>query len=135
MIFLLGVEELAKYLESVEDTQRKVKSAMYYPVFIIGFLGVMLFVTFTFIIPEFEAVYQKMGQDELPFYTEAMLWLGARMQENIFLKDDLLRLKKSITLGVAASRRRSHVSDRGWRKRQSRCTVKVKGRAVTYGTP
>ena len=45
------LDELARYLESVEDTQRKVKSAMYYPVFIIAFLIVMLFVTFTFIIP------------------------------------------------------------------------------------
>ena len=31
------LEELAKYLESMEDTQRKVKSAMYYPTFILFF--------------------------------------------------------------------------------------------------
>ena len=37
------LEELAVYLESVDDTQRKVKSAMYYPTFIIGFLVIMLF--------------------------------------------------------------------------------------------
>jgi len=79
------LEELALYLESVEETQRKVKSAMYYPVFIIGFLIVMLLVTFTFIIPEFEAVYRQMGQEELPFYTEVMLWIAAIMQENFFL--------------------------------------------------
>tara|TARA_B100000427_G_scaffold326323_1_gene334736 strand:- start:1333 stop:2580 length:1248 start_codon:yes stop_codon:yes gene_type:complete len=79
------LEELALYLESVEETQRKVKSAMYYPIFIIGFLIVMLLVTFTFIIPEFEAVYRQMGQEELPFYTEIMLWIAAIMQENFFL--------------------------------------------------
>ncbi len=79
------LEELALYLESVEETQRKVKSAMYYPIFIIGFLIVMLLVTFTFIIPEFEAVYRQMGQEELPFYTEVMLWIAAIMQENFFL--------------------------------------------------
>ena len=47
------LEELAVYLESVEETQRKVKSAMYYPVFIIGFLVMTLFLTFTFLIPSF----------------------------------------------------------------------------------
>ncbi len=79
------LEELALYLESVEETQRKVKSAMYYPVFIIGFLIVMLLVTFTFIIPEFEAVYRQMGQEELPFYTEIMLWIADILQENFML--------------------------------------------------
>ena len=81
------LEELATYLESVDDTQRKVKSAMYYPTFIIGFLVIMLFVTFTFIIPSFEGVYKSMdpsGEKGLPVYTEAMLWLGAKTQENLF---------------------------------------------------
>ena len=79
------LEELALYLESVEETQRKVKSAMYYPIFIIGFLIVMLLVTFTFIIPEFEAVYRQMGQEELPFYTEIMLWIADILQKNFML--------------------------------------------------
>ncbi|MAX09996.1 MAG: pilus assembly protein PilC [Candidatus Marinimicrobia bacterium] len=79
------LEELALYLESVEETQRKVKSAMYYPIFIIGFLIVMLLVTFTFIIPEFESVYRQMGQEELPFYTEVMLWIADAMQKNFML--------------------------------------------------
>ena len=35
------LEELAKYLESMEDTQRKVKSAMYYPTFILFFLQII----------------------------------------------------------------------------------------------
>tara|TARA_B100002052_G_scaffold107533_1_gene99061 strand:+ start:301 stop:1560 length:1260 start_codon:yes stop_codon:yes gene_type:complete len=81
------LKELATYLESVDDTQRKVKSAMYYPTFILGFLVVMLFVTFTFIIPSFENVYKSMdpsGEKGLPVYTQAMLWLGAKMQENLF---------------------------------------------------
>ena len=42
------LDELALYLEAVEDTQRKVKSAMYYPIFILIFLAVMLFSIFAF---------------------------------------------------------------------------------------
>jgi len=40
------LEELAHYLETMEDTQRKVKSAMYYPTFILFFLGLVLIVLF-----------------------------------------------------------------------------------------
>ncbi len=57
------LEELSLYMETVEDTQRKVKSAMYYPVFIIGFLFFMMFITFTFIIPQFKSVYDQLGSD------------------------------------------------------------------------
>ena len=78
------LDELARYLESVEDTQRKVKSAMYYPIFIIAFLIVMLFVTFTFIIPEFSKVYEQINA-ELPFYTTAMIDLSVWIRSNLLL--------------------------------------------------
>tara|TARA_B100000945_G_C20418894_1_gene616644 strand:- start:1442 stop:2683 length:1242 start_codon:yes stop_codon:yes gene_type:complete len=76
------LEELAIYLEAVEDTQRKVKSAMYYPVFIIGFLIIMLFVMFTFIIPKFSEVYDTLGAD-LPYYTVLLVQIGEWTQNNI----------------------------------------------------
>ncbi len=77
------LEELAEYLETVEETQRKVKSAMYYPVFIIGFLVVTLFLTFTFLIPSFSEVYDQLGS-ELPYYTVLMVNIGEWLQSNIF---------------------------------------------------
>jgi len=77
------LEELALYLESVEETQRKVKSAMYYPVFIIGFLVLTLFLTFTFLIPSFSSVYDSLGS-ELPYYTVLMVDIGEWLQNNIF---------------------------------------------------
>tara|TARA_Y100000996_G_scaffold194743_1_gene152643 strand:+ start:4195 stop:5439 length:1245 start_codon:yes stop_codon:yes gene_type:complete len=77
------LEELALYLESVEETQRKVKSAMYYPVFIIGFLVLTLFLTFTFLIPSFSSVYDSLGS-ELPYYTVLMVSIGEWLQNNIF---------------------------------------------------
>ena len=75
--------ELSLYLETVEDTQRKVKSAMYYPVFIMIFLMVILFVTFTFLIPEFSSVYDQLGT-ELPYYTVLMVNMSVWLQNNIF---------------------------------------------------
>ncbi|MAQ43751.1 MAG: pilus assembly protein PilC [Candidatus Marinimicrobia bacterium] len=77
------LEELALYLESVEETQRKVKSAMYYPIFIIGFLVLTLFLTFTFLIPSFSSVYDSLGS-ELPYYTVLMVSIGEWLQNNIF---------------------------------------------------
>ena len=77
------LEELAQYLESVEETQRKVKSAMYYPVFIIGFLVLTLFLTFTFLIPSFSSVYDQLGSD-LPYYTVLMVNFGEWLQSNVF---------------------------------------------------
>ena len=76
------LEELALYLETVEETQRKVKSAMYYPVFIIGFLVVTLFITFTFLIPSFSNVYDELGTD-LPYYTILMVDIGEWFQSNV----------------------------------------------------
>ena len=75
------LEELALYLETVEETQRKVKSALYYPVFIIGFLAVTLFLTFTFIIPRFKTVYDQLGE-ELPYYTVLLVNTADWFQSN-----------------------------------------------------
>tara|TARA_B100000700_G_C14988456_1_gene830046 strand:+ start:216 stop:1457 length:1242 start_codon:yes stop_codon:yes gene_type:complete len=77
------LEELSLYLETVEDTQRKVKSAMYYPVFIVLFLGVMLFATFSWIIPQFATVYDTLGS-ELPLYTTMLVDFGEWFNENLF---------------------------------------------------
>ena len=75
------LDELSKYIETVEETQRKVKSAMYYPVFIIGFLGITLLLTFTLILPQFKGVYDQLGA-ELPYYTVLLVDTGTWFQEN-----------------------------------------------------
>tara|TARA_B100002051_G_scaffold83859_2_gene80028 strand:- start:3623 stop:4333 length:711 start_codon:yes stop_codon:yes gene_type:complete len=56
---------------------------MYYPVFIIIFLVVILFVTFTFLIPKFSSVYDQLGAD-LPYYTVLMVNISVWLQNNIF---------------------------------------------------
>jgi len=76
------LDELSVYLENVEDTQRKVKSAMYYPVFIICFLGAVLFGVFGFLIPQFKIVYDQLGS-ELPYYTIIFVNLSVWFQNNM----------------------------------------------------
>ena len=77
------LEELASYLESIEDTQRKVNSAMYYPAFILMFLGLVLVVLFAFIIPQFTSVYAQLNAD-LPVYTQMLLDSGDWLNNNLF---------------------------------------------------
>ena len=85
------LDELSSYMETVEDTQRKIKSAMYYPVFIIGFLFFMMFITFTFIIPQFKSVYDQLGS-ELPYYTILLVNVSEWFQSNFFFLSALIFL-------------------------------------------
>jgi type IV pilus assembly protein PilC len=73
------LEELASYLENLDDTRRKVKSAMNYPIFMVIFLIVMLMVMLLVIIPKFSQIYAQLGAG-LPAATKKMIdvsnWLG-----------------------------------------------------------
>ena len=73
------LEELSSYLENLDDTRRKVKSAMNYPIFMIVFLMCMLMVMLLVIIPKFSEVYAQLGA-RLPAATRQMIdfsnWFG-----------------------------------------------------------
>ena len=73
------LEQLSSYLENLDDTRRKVKSAMNYPIFMILFLIGMLMVMLLVIIPKFSQVYSQLGAG-LPAATRQMLdfstWFG-----------------------------------------------------------
>ena len=59
------LDELSDYLEKIEDTRRKVISAMAYPVFIMVFLVFVVWVMFYYIVPMFAGVYADFNA-ELP---------------------------------------------------------------------
>ena len=73
------LEQLSSYLENLDDTRRKVKSAMNYPIFMILFLIGMLMVMLLVIIPKFSQVYSQLGAG-LPAETRQMIdfstWFG-----------------------------------------------------------
>ena len=66
------LEQLSSYLENLDDTRRKVKSAMNYPIFMILFLIGMLMVMLLVIIPKFSQVYAQLGAG-LPTATRQMI--------------------------------------------------------------
>ena len=73
------LDELSSYLENLDDTRRKVKSAMNYPIFMIIFLICMMMVMLLVIIPKFSEVYAQLGAG-LPAATRQMIdfstWFG-----------------------------------------------------------
>ena len=82
------LEQLSSYLENLDDTRRKVKSAMNYPIFMILFLIAMLMVMLLVIIPKFSQVYSQLGAG-LPAATRKMIdlsnWFGANIGFLTFL--------------------------------------------------
>jgi type II secretory pathway component PulF len=78
------LDELSEYLEKIEDTRRKVSSAMAYPLFILIFLVLVVWGLFFFIIPMFAAVYQDFGA-ELPGPTLAAIAFSDLIREHVFL--------------------------------------------------
>ena len=75
------LDQLASYLENLDDTRRKVKSAMNYPVFMVIFLGMMLSAMFLWIIPKFSDVYAQLGAN-LPLATRKLMEFSAWFSQN-----------------------------------------------------
>ena len=78
----LGVvlSELADYLENIETLKGRVKKALFYPVVVLTItLGVAVLLL-TFIVPQFEELFQSFGS-ELPGPTQAVLNLSKAIQD------------------------------------------------------
>ncbi|MCB5295955.1 MAG: type II secretion system F family protein [Candidatus Cloacimonetes bacterium] len=78
------LDELSDYLEKIEDTKRKVTSAMAYPVFILVFLIGVIWGMFYFIIPMFAAVYADFNAT-LPGPTVLAISISDFIVNNLFL--------------------------------------------------
>ncbi len=77
------LNELSDYLEKVEDTRRKVGSALTYPLFIIVFLCGVVWGLFYYIIPMFAEVYSRFGAD-LPLPTQVAIKISNIITQNLF---------------------------------------------------
>ncbi|MCA9401115.1 MAG: type II secretion system F family protein, partial [Candidatus Omnitrophica bacterium] len=66
---------LAKYLESSERLKEKVKSAVRYPLFVVGFAILVVLVIVLFLIPKFEGMFTNAGA-ELPLLTRIVVGIS-----------------------------------------------------------
>jgi type IV pilus assembly protein PilC len=75
------LDRLAGFLEYEADVRGKIKSAMMYPVLVMGFAGIVLFVLFSFVLPKFKEIF--IGMDvEMPAVTNALFAMGDFMQSS-----------------------------------------------------
>ncbi len=82
------LDDLATYLENLDDTRRKVRSAMTYPIFMVAFLGLMMSAMFLWIIPMFSGVYEQLGAN-LPAATQTLVgiseWMSSHFGQMLFI--------------------------------------------------
>ena len=66
---------LAEFTEAENELNAKVKSAMLYPLIMVGFVFIMLAVLFIFVIPKMQIVFES-AELKLPWYTEAVIGMS-----------------------------------------------------------
>ncbi len=70
---------LSEMLERTRETQRQVKSALAYPLVVIGTLGIATAFLIVFAVPKFANMFASKGAD-LPFLTKVLLAVGTTAQ-------------------------------------------------------
>ncbi len=60
---LTMIERLADYLETQEELRGKIKSALTYPLFILGFSALLVYAMVSYLLPQFEPIWQQSGLD------------------------------------------------------------------------
>jgi type IV pilus assembly protein PilC len=73
------LDRLSGFLEYESEVKSKIKGAMMYPVLVLAFSILMLFVLFSFVLPKFKEIFEGMNA-ELPPVTAALFAMGDFMQ-------------------------------------------------------
>ncbi len=76
------MSNLAKYLESTERLKEKVKSAVRYPAFVVGFAFIVVAVIVLFLIPKFQTMFDNAGA-ELPLLTRIVVGISDFCLHNV----------------------------------------------------
>ena len=89
-----ALEQLSGYYEQELETRKRIKTAMRYPVLVIAFIMVAMFVLNIFVIPQFATMFNRFGVD-LPFLTQVLIGTS-----NFFVNHWVLLLVSLISLVV-----------------------------------
>jgi type IV pilus assembly protein PilC len=92
------LERLASNLEREVSLRNRIKSAMTYPVVVLGFVGMIMAAMLLFVVPQFKSIYASLG-GKLPTPTLILLKVSD------ILKHDLIILVGIGAIGVFALRR------------------------------
>ncbi len=73
------LSRLGEFMESSQELKDYIKSAMVYPIFLVGVGGLSIIVLLTFVIPKFSIIFSDMGQS-IPLSTQILLGVSALLQ-------------------------------------------------------
>jgi len=73
------LSRLGEFLESAQELKDYIKSAMVYPIFLVGVGGVSIIILLTFVIPKFSIIFADMGQT-IPLSTQLLLGISHLLQ-------------------------------------------------------
>jgi type IV pilus assembly protein PilC len=76
------LEFLGRYLEETERIKDKVKGALRYPIFVLGFFLLVVGIIVFFIIPKFKAMFMNAGV-QLPLITRVVVGISEFMVKNV----------------------------------------------------
>ncbi|MHC4242803.1 MAG: type II secretion system F family protein [Planctomycetota bacterium] len=74
--------QLAQYFDSRDRLAKKIKGATAYPIFVLGFITVIIIFIMAFIVPRFKTIFDSLG-GELPAFTRAFMGFYDILQHNI----------------------------------------------------
>ena len=77
-----ALERLAEHYENRDKLIRKVRGAMAYPAFVVGFIVLIVIVLMTLIIPRFSAMFEEFNGD-LPAFTRGFMAVYDSIKNNI----------------------------------------------------
>ncbi len=104
------LDQLATYIEAVHDTNQKVKSALYYPVMVLGFLVGVMAIMLIWIVPKFNEVYQSLGS-ELPAATQALVTISDAFVDHFGQVMFFIFLAWIVIWFIALTRRGGYIID------------------------
>ena len=119
------LEELADYLEFLQDTRRKVISAMIYPLFVVAVLGFITTAFIVYVVPMFQDIYFRYGS-ELPSVTQLLITVSEGVRHNFFLSLFVLLVILAAFVSVSMTYNGRLVID------GLRLKIPVVGRLLTY---
>lgn len=77
-----AMKRLAEFFDSKDKLARKIKTAMAYPIFVVGFIIMLMIFIMTFIIPRFQTLFADIG-GELPAITRGFMGFYNFVSTNI----------------------------------------------------
>lgn len=77
-----ALKKLAEYFEGRDKLIKKVKGAVVYPIFVFGFIVLIVVFIMVFIIPRFSAIFDQIG-GELPAFTQGFMGFYDVMRFNL----------------------------------------------------